>query len=76
MKRLYDEMERQIAEERARLRSEEVRKEIQLRQEMEGTLELKDRQLQQAMDKMKNLQVIELSKHVNQSPLALEFSPH
>ena len=49
-------MEVQLAEERAKLRLEEAKKESRLRAEMEGTLELKDRQLQDIMERMRRLE--------------------
>ena len=56
MAQLNEEMELQLAEERARLRLEEAKKENRLRAEMEGTLELKDRQLQDVMERMRHLE--------------------
>ena len=56
LERLYEEMEVQLAEERAKLRLEEAKKESRLRAEMEGTLELKDRQLQDIMERMRRLE--------------------
>jgi Ras and EF-hand domain-containing protein len=55
LKKLYEEMEQQLTSERARLRTEEVRKESKLREEMVGTLEMKDRQLQEVMENMRVL---------------------
>ena len=56
MERLYEEMEVQLAEEKAKLRLEEAKKENRLRAEMEGTLELKDRQLREVMERMRCLE--------------------
>ena len=45
-----------MSEERAKLRLEEAKKESRLRAEMEGTLELKDRQLTEVMERMRRLE--------------------
>ena len=49
-------MEVQLAEEKAKLRLEEAKKESRLRAEMEGTLELKDKQLLEVTERMRRLE--------------------
>ena len=56
LERLYEEMEVQLAEEKAKLRLEEAKKESRLRAEMEGTLELKDKQLLEVTERMRRLE--------------------
>ena len=50
-------MEQQIGAERERLRKEEERKEMALREELETTVSLKDQQLMEVMARMSELQV-------------------
>ena len=56
LQRLYEEMEQQIGAERKKIREEEERREMKMREELESTLRMKDDQLNDAMTRMRTLQ--------------------